>query len=276
MANNILKKTLLSSALGLMLGFQGMQDAAATTVSYVESNIYGPDYFVSSGNVELSFDLISYGAIASANGVTDPGSYHESFFGFGNVAEVGDYFTDPASSYAISNSEGFEPFYDYVFSEAATDSSLGADLTGEASAASFLTYSFTAMGTGILDLFAPYEYYLDVTTGAGDCGYAESTGLMSVALNGGEASSGPHAHSMGSCNGSDYPIAYGYEDLALTLSLEDGATGTITILTTAFASYFPDVVALPLPASSGMLLLGLLMLLALRRRNNGNLTGTAA
>lgn len=273
MTNKILKKTLLSSALGLMLGFQSMQDASATTVSYADATFYGPDYYVQSGDVELSFSLVSYGAYAEANGVSDSGSPYDYGYAWGDIADAS---TAAASAYAETYTEGYEPYYDSIFASVSTDSSMDSALSGYAASNAYLTYSFTALGSGVLDLLAPYYYELDLSTGAGDCGSVASSGMMSVSLNGASQTSGPHVHSQSSCNGSDFIPERSGEELWLTLSLEDGVTGYVTLYASAFAAYLPDVVALPLPASAGMMLLGLLMLVAVRRRKNGNLIGTAA
>jgi len=269
MSKNIFKKTLLSSALGLMLGFQGVQDAAATTISYADAFVSGPDYSVTSGDVMLDFALISYGSIAQADGIIDGGYEYDYGYAFGHAAAVGNYFS-VTSSYSETYSEGGMPSSDYVYANASANNSLAVADSGSASSSAYATYSFTATGEGVLDLLAPFYYQLYLETDTGECGSATATGMMSVSLHGGQVES-PEAkvHSQNTCNGSDLPSVYDEDyDLLAHMTVTDGASGYITLYAAAFAEFFPEAVkALPLPASFGMMILGLMMLFGLRRRD---------
>jgi len=282
MSNKVFKRTFLSSALGLLLAFQGMQDASAVVYSYADVNLYRLDYSDTSGNVSLAFQLYSVDANAQANGVTDPGSAYSWFGGSGEEASVYSY-SSPANSYSDAYSEN-DPYWDYAYASAATDSSLSVAPSGIASSDALLTYSFTATGSGTLELFAPLYYSVELGTGAGECGHVQSTAMIQVSmLDGGEVlddSASTFTDSMSACGSTAYQTKYdsiehaplSSDPLFVSLDLEDGAMGYVTLYASALVEYFPEVVEeLSLPASLGMFLLGLLMLpMGLRRKQHSN------
>jgi len=281
MLNNYFKRTLLSSALGLMLGFQSVQDASATVLSYTYASADSIDYTVVSGDpgLSISFEFADFGAYGyiSSSDTYDPGTLND--FGFGSasmLAYVGDSsYGDYASAEAYADTSGYggAPVFDYLYSDAAIDSSASAGATQNmAVSGSYLAYTFTVIGSGVVDIFAPfyYEVALDIDT-AGECGTSEAVGLIEVFAEDTYVSSDPAAshQSITNCGATsqDQYNFFSPDTMVAHLTVTDGQTGLIYLSTAAFTEYFPEFVAeLPLPASFGMMLVGLLMLLGVRRQ----------
>jgi len=276
MSNKIFKRTLLSSALGLLLGFQGMQDVSANVYSYADAYMSNLDYSVTSGDVLLQFEFFNLDANAGANGVYDPGAAYG--FPYGNGASASATDSSGAINAASDAYSENDPMWDYVYASANSDSGLNPATAGAAGSDALLTFSFTAIGSGVIDLFAPLYYNLAMqTSSAGECGYAQTLGVMSVSmLEDGIALGGGSSQILDSipttCGVSPYQFTSGYTNTSVSLDLQDGATGYVSLYASALVKYFPEVTAeLSSPASFGMLLLGLpMLLLALRRKENHN------
>lgn len=245
-SNKMLKKTLLSSALGLLLSFQGVQDASAYVYSYANAGFDGFEYY--SADVVLDFTLISASADSEANGV--PG-YPYSYPGeIGSEADDADMY---AWSYALPD--------DYATYAEATAN--GAGVSGTASSEAWIEMQFTVVGSGYVEFLGPMYYEMEVVADSGQCGSASSVAEMTISV-GAEVES-DQSGNISAC-GSSVDIPGFNDDLYVSMNLVDGASGSIRLYSAAAVSYFADAVELPLPASLGMLALGLLMVGVGRRK----------
>jgi hypothetical protein len=139
----------------------------------------------------------------------------------------------------------------------------GVGISGAASSESWIDMQFTAVGSGYVNFLGPIYYQMEIDADPGQCGTASTVAEMTISV-GAEVES-DRSNSATVC-GTSVNVPQITENLLVSMNLEDGQAGSIRLYSAAAVSYFADVVELPLPASLGMLALGLLMVGVSRRK----------